>query len=43
MKRKPFTSGDEYDALTKAKEYHNILNELLIRKTIRRSLRRISS
>jgi hypothetical protein len=23
MKRKPFTSGDEYDALTKAKEYHN--------------------
>jgi hypothetical protein len=23
MKRKPFTSGDEYDALTKAKKYHN--------------------
>ena len=23
MKRKPFTTGDEYDALTKAKKYHN--------------------
>lgn len=22
MKRKPLTSGDEYDALTKAKKYH---------------------
>jgi len=23
MKRKPLTTGDEYDALTKAKKYHN--------------------
>jgi len=23
MKRKPLTTGDEYDSLTKAKKYHN--------------------